>query len=53
MITEGAKNYGEEVASNDMNYRQYRLNYFAINALMARAYLWSGNTQKAGSMPEP
>ena len=48
VITEGAKNYDVEVGTNDMNYRQYRLNYFAINALMARAYLWSGNTQKAG-----
>ena len=48
MITEGAKNYDAEVGSNDMNYRQYRMNYFAVNALMARAYMWSGNKQKAG-----
>ena len=33
---------------NDLYYRQYRMNYFAVNALMARAYLWMGNTQKAG-----
>ena len=36
------------MGSNDMNYRQYRMNYFAVNALLARAYLWSGNKQKAG-----
>ena len=24
------------------------MNYFAVNALMARAYMWSGNKQKAG-----
>ena len=48
VITEGAKNYDAEVGSNDMNYRQYRMNYFAVNALMARAYMWSGNKQKAG-----
>ena len=48
VITEGAKNYDAEMGSNDMNYRQYRMNYFAVNALLARAYLWSGNKQKAG-----
>ena len=48
VITEGAKNYDSGVGANDMNYRQYRMNYFAVNALIARAYLWSGNKEKAG-----
>ena len=48
VITEGAKNYDGGEEGNDLNYRQYRLNYFAVNALLARAYLWSGNKQKAG-----
>ena len=48
VITEGARNHDSEKGTNDLYYRQYRMNYFAVNALMARAYLWIGNTQKAG-----
>lgn len=48
VITEGARNYDSKQGANDLYYRQYRMNYFAVNALMARAYLWMGNTQKAG-----
>lgn len=31
----------------DLRYRQYRLNYFAIQSLLARVYLWTGNKAKA------
>lgn len=31
----------------DVNNRQYRLNYFAAKALLARVYLWEGNKPKA------
>ena len=40
VITEGARNYDSKQGANDLYYRQYRMNYFAVNALMARAYLW-------------
>lgn len=40
VITEGARNYSGGENGNDLFYRQYRLNYFAIGALMARASLW-------------
>lgn len=46
VITDGPRNYKQ--GADDLYYRQYRMNYFAVNALMARAYLWMGNTQKAG-----
>src|SRR5690606_23926332 len=32
---------------NDFYYRQYRLNYYATKALLARAYLWQGNKASA------
>ncbi len=33
--------------SSDMRYRQYRLNYYAVQALLARAYLWKGDKDEA------
>jgi len=33
--------------TNDLRYRQYRLNYYAVKALLARAYLWIGDKGKA------
>ena len=48
VITDGPRNYDPGMNSSDLYYRQYRMNYFAVNALMARAYLWMGNTQRAG-----
>ncbi len=48
VITDGPRNQDAGQSSNDLYYRQYRMNYFAVNALIARAYLWMGNTQKAG-----
>ena len=46
VITEGAKNYSDVSGNNALSYRQYRLNYFAVKALLARAYLW-GNDRAA------
>jgi len=40
----------EETLDNSLNYRQYRLNYFAIEALQARVHLWMGNREEAGSI---
>lgn len=40
-------------ASEDLNegtalrYRQYRMNYYAVRSLLARAYLWKGDKAKA------
>ncbi len=47
VITEGPRNYSNETGKNDLYYRQYRLNYFAVRALLARAYLWGGHQNEA------
>lgn len=33
--------------NTDFRYRQYRMNYFAVEALLARVYLWKGDKQQA------
>lgn len=48
VVTEGTKYYQPVNGGNDFSYRQYRLNYYAIRALLARAYLWSGDPVQAG-----
>ena len=47
--TEGVMNAESENPNEnaDLRYRQYRLNYYAVQALLARAYLWVGNKGKA------
>lgn len=47
--TEGVMNSDAEDPNEsvDMRYRQYRLNYYAVQALLARAYLWTGDKDKA------
>jgi hypothetical protein len=52
VLTDGARNYGgaEMLNGNDWNYRQNRLNYFAVRTLLARAYLWDGDKAKAGEV---
>lgn len=46
VLTLGPQNFaGSE--NNDLVYRQYKLNYFAVTALLARAHLWGGNTNEA------
>lgn len=48
VIEEGPKNGSVATdVNNDLNYRQYRLNYYAVKALLARAYLWGGNPAEA------
>ena len=34
-------------ADIDLNYRQFRLNYYAVKALLARVYLWAGKKDLA------
>lgn len=45
--TEGVRNGPNPTGPNDFHYRQYRLNYYAIKALLARAYLWQDNKAEA------
>ena len=48
IIEEGPKNEASvEDVNNELNYRQYRLNYYAVTALLARAYLWGGDKMNA------
>lgn len=47
ILTDGVLHLDDPKGVNDFNYRQYRLNYFAVNALLARAYLWGGDKEKA------
>lgn len=39
--------YDAETMDNSMRYRQLRLNYYAVQLLLARAYLWGENYEKA------
>lgn len=52
VITQGALNYSGGENGNDLFYRQYRLNYYAVSALMARAYLWKQDYAMAKSIAE-
>ncbi len=47
--TEGVMNGESDNPNESVNfrYRQYRMNYFAVQALLARAYLWIGDKEKA------
>lgn len=45
--TEGVRSAGNSTGSSDLYYRQYRLNYYAAQALLARAYLWQGKKPEA------
>ncbi|THU38358.1 RagB/SusD family nutrient uptake outer membrane protein [Niastella caeni] len=48
VITDGVR-YGASVNGiNDFNFRQYRLNYYAVKALLGRAYLWKQDKENAG-----
>lgn len=33
--------------TNDFRYRQYRLNYYAVEGLLTRLYMWTGNKDEA------
>ena len=45
--TEGVRNENNPNGSNDLYYRQYRMNYYAVEALLARAYLWEQDKSDA------
>lgn len=50
IITEGAKLESivdDGVSFYDSSFRQFRMNYYAVQALRARAYLWKGDKTKA------
>ncbi|HUP13339.1 MAG TPA: RagB/SusD family nutrient uptake outer membrane protein, partial [Niastella sp.] len=47
VITDGVRNSANASGNNDLQYRQYRMNYYAVKALRARAYLWMQNKAKA------
>ena len=46
VITKGPQSSAE--GNNRLRYRNLRLNYFAVQALTARVYLYAGNTTEAG-----
>ena len=46
VLTQGPLNIAGEI-NNHMNYRQYKLNYFAVTALLARVHLWAGDKVSA------
>ena len=48
--TSGVGNQNNANGDNSLNYRQYRLNYYALNTIMARAYLWQNDKVKAGTL---
>lgn len=39
----------EEFSDTDLNYRRFRMNYFAAKGLMARVQLWGGDKEKAAA----
>lgn len=47
ILTAGVRNNANPAGPNDFYYRQYRLNYFAVKALLARANLWKGDKVNA------
>ncbi|GGH61399.1 hypothetical protein HNQ91_001056 [Filimonas zeae] len=47
VITEGVRHTASASGDNSLHYRQYRLNYYAVKALLARAYLWKHDKENA------
>ncbi|MGV3766238.1 MAG: RagB/SusD family nutrient uptake outer membrane protein [Chitinophagaceae bacterium] len=47
VITEGVRNMANPAGANDLYFRQYRLNYYAVRALKARAHLWMNEKDAA------
>lgn len=47
IITDGVKHTPEDGDNIDFCYRQYRLNYYAVQVLLARANLWKGDKTEA------
>ena len=46
IITDGVMN-SSDPNGNDLRYRQYRMNYYAVQALLVRAYMWEKNNTDA------
>ncbi|UYQ92660.1 RagB/SusD family nutrient uptake outer membrane protein [Chitinophaga horti] len=47
IITEGVRHGANPNGTNELYYRQYRLNYYAVKALLARAHLWKQDKENA------
>ena len=47
VLTDGVKHTPEDGDNVDFCYRQYRLNYYAVQVLLARAHLWKGDKAEA------
>lgn len=50
IITEGVRNTAvneDGLESYDLSFRQERMNYYAVEAMLARAYLWKGDKTTA------
>ena len=47
VLTDGVRNEGNSIGDNALNYRQFRLNYYAVKALLARAYAWGHDESNA------
>lgn len=47
IFTNGVKHTPEDGDNVDFCYRQYRLNYYAVQVLLARAHLWKGDNAEA------
>ena len=47
--TEGVMSSESDVPNegNELRYRQYRLNYYAVQGLLSRLYMWIGNKQES------
>lgn len=52
ILTDGVKHTPEAGDNIDFCYRQYRLNYFAVQVLLARAHLWKGDQTEALNISE-
>ena len=46
-MTDGVRNEGNSIGDNALNYRQFRLNYYAVKALLVRAYAWGHDESNA------
>ena len=47
IIENGVMNSADAGGDNSLRYRQYRMNYYAARAVLARAYMWIGDHQSA------
>ena len=52
IITDGVMSQPTAEDDTDLCYRQYRLNYYAVQVLLARANMWKGDKDKALSIAE-